>query len=280
MAKNDPRSRPGTQKRSKVEEARRRAASQSRRRWAVSIVAAVAGVAIVLGGVLSMTGTGDDPTETTSTTTTTEATSAELPQPPEGIALEAETPCPPAEGTERRVDRFVGPPPMCIDPAASYTATFRTSEGDFTAALDVATAPATVNNFVVLARYHYYDGVPFHRIVPGFVIQAGDGDGEPWGNNDSLGYTFADELPSSENPYPDHALAMANAGPDTNGSQFFVVLPGGGAQLAPTFSRFGQVVEGNDVVDAIGALGDPSSPDGTPREAVVIESIEITETPA
>ena len=88
---------------------------------------------------------------------------------------------------------------------------------------------------MVLARYHYYDGVPFHRVVPGFVIQAGDGDGDPWGNND-LGYEIDDELPADASAYTDYSLAMANSGPDTNGSQFFVVLPGGGAQLQALYS--------------------------------------------
>lgn len=131
----------------------------------------------------------------------------------------------------------------------------------------------SVNNFVVLSRYHYYDGVPFHRIVPGFVIQAGDGDGDPWGNND-LGYTIQDELPASSAEYTDYSLAMANSGPNTNGSQFFVVLPGGGKQLQPAYSLFGQVTEGQDVVDAIGKLGDAQQ---KPTEAVVIKSVKITE---
>lgn len=246
-------------------------------------IAAVVVVILVRVGVLASSGSADDPVRTDTSESTTEPSPdssgrADLPEPAEGIALATETPCPPPEGSERRVDRFTGPPPMCIDPAASYTATFHTSEGDFTARLDAASAPETVNNFVVLARYRYYDGVPFHRVVPDFVIQAGDGDGEPWGNNDSLGYTFADELPSGDDPYPDHSLAMANAGPDTNGSQFFVVLPGGGARLAPSFSRFGQVVEGTDVVDTIAGYGIEGSRDGRPSKAVVIESVEITET--
>jgi cyclophilin family peptidyl-prolyl cis-trans isomerase len=185
------------------------------------------------------------------------------------------TECPPAEGTVDRADKFSGPPPMCIDAAANtYAATFKTNEGDFTAELDADEAPNTVNNFVVLARERYYDGVPFHRIVPGFVIQAGDGDGEPWGNND-LGYEFEDELPDSSDAYTEYSLAMANSGPNTNGSQFFVVLPGGGAQLQPLYSHFGQVTDGQDVVDAIGALG----PDDQATTGAVINTVEITETP-
>lgn len=261
---------------SRVDSARKRAAAQSRRRRTVSVVAAVAGVGIILSGILSMTLTGgskDSGSDGSSTTTTQAATAAKLPRPDRGVTLDQPTPCPPAEGSARRVEVFSGPPPTCIDPAAAYTATFDTTAGSFTATLDAATAPVTVNNFVVLARYHYYDGVPFHRIVPDFVIQAGDGDGEPWGNND-LGYTIPDELPSSAAAYTDYSLAMANAGPDTNGSQFFVVLPGGGAQLQPNYTKFGQVTEGTQVVDEIGSLGNDQQ---EPTKAVVIKRVTIDE---
>jgi len=268
---------------SKLQEATIRAKQSSRRRRATTAVGVVAGLAIIFSGVWVFIGSGNDSNDDASTTTTTEAGSStttaadavELPRPTEGITLTEDTPCPPAEGTAKRVEKFAGPPPTCIDPEATYTATFSTTKGDFTATLDSKRAPVSVNNFVVLARYHFYDGVPFHRIVPGFVIQAGDGDGDPWGNND-LGYTIADELPSSSAEYVDHSLAMANSGPNTNGSQFFVVLPGGGAQLQPSYSLFGQVTEGNEVVDAIGELGDDQQ---KPTEAVVITSVKITETP-
>lgn len=186
------------------------------------------------------------------------------------------TPCPPTDGSAERVQMFTGPPEFCIDPATTdYTATVATTAGSFTAQLDPEAAPETVNNFVVLSRYRYYNGVPFHRIIPGFVIQGGDGDGEPYGNND-LGYTIDDELPGSADVYTDYSLAMANAGPDTNGSQFFVVLPGGGTQLTPAYSYFGEVTEGRDVVDTIGALG---GDDGVPTDEVLIETVEITESP-
>lgn len=200
--------------------------------------------------------------------------SASLPAPPAGLTLTEATTCPPRDGSPERVSRFAGPPPQCIEPDAKYSAVFDTTEGDFTIALETSVAPDTVNNFVVLARYRYYDGVPFHRIVPDFVIQAGDGDGEPWGNND-IGYQIGDELPVDPSAYVDYSVAMANAGPDTNGSQFFVVLPGGGAQLQPLYSILGRVTEGFDTVDAIGEL---ASADGqTPLRAVVINSVEIRE---
>jgi cyclophilin family peptidyl-prolyl cis-trans isomerase len=273
--------------RDRLAEARQQMESQARRRRLMTIIGGVLGLAIVIGVVVVLTsGGGDDETAdaTTSTstpttsvgdgsTTTVDAGAAELPAPPPGATLTAPTECPPAEGATERVQVFQGPPPECIDPDASYTATFDTTEGSFTAQLDAKAAPETVNNFVVLSRYRYYDGVPFHRVVPGFVIQAGDGDGAPWGNND-LGYEFGDELPDSSDAYTDYSLAMANAGPDTNGSQFFVVLPGGGQQLQPLYSFFGQVTEGQEVVDAIGALGTATQ---EPSKAVVINSITITE---
>ncbi len=267
---------------SKLQEATVRARQSSRRRRLVTVIGVLLGVGIIVAGVWILTGSGDDDTAEGSTTTTTAgdsttttaADAAELPRPPEGITLTEKTPCPPAAGTEKRVERFAGPPPTCIDPDASYTATFSTTKGDFTATLDSKKAPVSVNNFVVLSRYHFYDGVPFHRIVPGFVIQAGDGDGDPWGNND-LGYSIHDELPASSAEYVDYSLAMANSGPNTNGSQFFVVLPGGGAQLQPNYSWFGQVTQGQDVVAAIGALGNAEQ---KPTEAVVINSVRIDET--
>ncbi|MHB1139962.1 MAG: peptidylprolyl isomerase [Microthrixaceae bacterium] len=257
----------------------------ARRRRLLTIAGAVLAIVIVIGAIVVLTGGDDQEAADGTSTTLTDASStsvpaggpADLPAPPAGATLTAATECPPADGSAERVQVFSGPPPMCIDTAASYTATFQTSLGDVTATLDAEAAPNTVNNFVVLSRYHYYDGVPFHRVVPGFVIQAGDGDGEPWGNND-LGYEIGDELPSDATAYTDYSLAMANAGPDTNGSQFFVVLPGGGAQLQALYSSFGQVTEGQDVVDAIGALGGAGDPQGRPSEAVLIESITITET--
>lgn len=262
--------------------------SKARTRKTLTILGAVLAVAVVIGAVVLLTGKNSDESASTKTTETTIASdstssttvagdpsqaAADLPEPPTGATLTDPTTCPPADGSAERVQVFAGPPPDCLKKGANYTATFDTTEGSFTAELDSAAAPKTVNNFVVLSRYHYYDGVPFHRIVAGFVIQAGDGDGAPWGNND-LGYEFEDELPKSSDAYADYSLAMANAGPATNGSQFFVVLPGGGKQLQPLYSFFGQVTEGQAVVDQIGAL---STPTQEPSKAVLINSVTINE---
>ena len=178
--------------------------------------------------------------------------------------------CPAADGSSPKKQRFDAPPPMCIDPSRTYGATIVTSHGTMTVALDAGAAPKTVNNFVFLARYHYYDGVGFHRIIPGFMIQGGDPEGTGRGGP---GYRFADELPKPGR-YEVGSLAMANAGPDTNGSQFFIVSGPSGVGLPPNYSLFGKVVAGLDVVAAIEAQGSPS---GAPKEKVVIESVTITE---
>ena len=181
------------------------------------------------------------------------------------------TDCPPADGSAAKKQRFDAPPPMCIDPSKRYTAVMKTSKGDMTIALDPGAAPKTVNNFVVLARYHYYDGIVFHRIIPGFVLQGGDPQGDGRGGP---GYRFEDELPAPGR-YELGSLAMANAGPDTNGSQFFVISGPDGVRLPPQYSLFGKVVAGLDVVATIDAIGTPGA--GKPKEPVTIESVTITE---
>src|SRR6187431_713980 len=158
---------------------------------------------------------------------------------------------------------------MCIDPEKSYTAEMVTSKGTMTIALDPSIAPNTVNNFVVLARYHYFDGIAFHRIIPGFVLQGGDPEGSGRGGP---GYRFEDELPQ-RGQYEIGSLAMANAGPNTNGSQFFIVSGRDGARLPPQYSLFGKVVKGLDVVEAIQNV--PTDRGDRPLEPVTIESVTI-----
>jgi peptidylprolyl isomerase len=181
------------------------------------------------------------------------------------------TECPAADGSSPKKQRFDSPPPMCIDASKRYTAEMTTSKGRMTIALDAIGAPKTVNNFVVLARYHYFDGVGFHRIIPGFMVQGGDPEGSGRGGP---GYRFEDELPKPGR-YEVGSVAMANAGPNTNGSQFFIVSGPSGVGLPPQYSLFGKVVKGLDVLAAIEAVGSPGA--GTPKEPVVIESVTITE---
>jgi cyclophilin family peptidyl-prolyl cis-trans isomerase len=137
-------------------------------------------------------------------------------------------------------------PAIEIAPDAKFQATFATDKGDIVATLDAALAPVTVNHFVVQARNGFYDGLTFHRVVPGFVIQGGDPDGTGRGGP---GYKFADEPVRA--PYVLGALAMANAGPDTNGSQFFICIEDCQDKLQPLYNLFGNVTSGIEVAQAI-----------------------------
>ena len=186
------------------------------------------------------------------------------------------TECPPAEGAATQTQTFSDSFALCIDPAKTYTAVVKTNMGTYSAVLDAAKAPGTVNNFVSLARNKYFDGTKCHRAIPGFMIQCGDptatGSGGP-------GYKFADELPAS-GEYKIGSLAMANSGADTNGSQFFVISGDQGVSLPPNYTLFGQVTDGLDTtVVALDAAGndDPSSNGMPPLKEITIESITITE---
>src|SRR5579863_4568279 len=174
------------------------------------------------------------------------------------------------DGTSEKRQKFSSAPPMIIDTSKNYTATMVTSKGTLEIVLDALGAPNTVNSFVYLARWHYYDGIVFHRVIPGFVLQGGDPTGTGAGGP---GYKFNDELPKPGR-YELGSLAMANAGPHTNGSQFFVISGPDGMRLPPLYALFGKVVKGLDVVEAINNIGTSS---GKPREDVVIESVTITE---
>jgi cyclophilin family peptidyl-prolyl cis-trans isomerase len=165
---------------------------------------------------------------------------------------------------------FTSAQPMCIDVAKTYIATVETTKGTFEITFDAKRAPNTVNNFVTLARWKYFDGIGFHRVVPGFVIQGGDPEGTGGGGP---GYDFADELPQA-GEYKIGSLAMANAGPNTNGSQFFVITGEQGAGLPPSYSLFGEVTKGIETVTAIDALG---VGDGPPSEPVTMTKVTITD---
>ena len=177
---------------------------------------------------------------------------------------------PPFDGSAPKRQKFSSPPEMGIDPAKRYTATIDTSMGEMVVSLDPIKAPKTVNNFVFLALNHYYDGVIFHRVIKGFVLQGGDPEGSGRGGP---GYRFEDELPKA-GQYQIGSLAMANAGPNTNGSQFFVISGPDGVRLPPAYSLFGQVVKGLDVVEAIQSV--PTGGGDRPKTDVVINSVTIT----
>ena len=159
---------------------------------------------------------------------------------------------------------------MSIDPSKRYTASMETTLGTIVIALDPIAAPKTVNNFVFLSEQGYYDDVIFHRIINGFMCQGGDPEGSGRGGP---GYKFADELPKP-GKYQIGSLAMANAGPNTNGSQFFIVSGPNGCSLPPAYSLFGQVVKGLEVVEAMQNVATGSG--DRPKTDVVIKSVTIT----
>lgn len=178
-------------------------------------------------------------------------------------------PEPAAAGPPHR--HFPGPPAWSIDKTARYSAELITSMGTMTAALDPYSAPHAVNNFVALARQGFYDGLIFHRIIKGFMAQAGCPDGDGRGGP---GYTFDDELPKPGR-YEMGSLAMANSGPNTNGSQFFIVSGPRGMKLPPKYSLFGKIVRGMEVLEALQAV--PTGPADLPQDPPVILSVTILE---
>jgi cyclophilin family peptidyl-prolyl cis-trans isomerase len=181
-------------------------------------------------------------------------------------------PFPALDGSAPKTQKFPEAPEMGIDPSKRYTATMETTLGTIVIALDAINAPRTVNNFVYLAGYHYYDGIIFHRIINGFMCQGGDPTGTGTGGP---GYRFGDECPKSAAAYQLGAVAMANSGKDTNGSQFFIVSsPNGPNQLQNLYSHFGQVVKGLDVVDAMQKV--QTARGDRPIDDVVINSVTIT----
>nr|WP_245855868.1 peptidylprolyl isomerase [Paenibacillus rigui] len=168
---------------------------------------------------------------------------------------------------------------MSIDASKSYRALVKTNKGQFTIELYANTAPVTVNNFVFLAKEGFYNDIIFHRIIKTFMIQTGDPTGTGRGGP---GYAFKDEL-SSEHTYEPGIVAMANAGPNTNGSQFFICTGEDSKHLnqMPNYTIFGKVIDGMDTVVRIAdtkvekdkKTGEASSP----AEKVIIESISIAE---
>ena len=157
---------------------------------------------------------------------------------------------------------MASPPAYEIDDNATYEVTIATDKGDIVMELDPRLAPNTVNNFVGLARQGFYDNVTFHRVVPGFVIQGGDPEGSGRGGP---GYRFDDEPVQGE--YTLGAVAMANAGPNTNGSQFFICIDDCTRKLDRAYNLFGYVTSGSDVTQNI-------------RQGDVMRSVTVMEKPA
>jgi peptidyl-prolyl cis-trans isomerase B (cyclophilin B) len=224
-------------------------------------------IALLSAAVLAVAGCGGDDSEPAANDAASQR--AELPAEPQGSCKDIEQPPPRDGGDQQR-------PKQRLDPKKTYEVVLQTSCGDFTVELDQKTAPNAAASFAQLARNGFFDDTIFHRIVPGFVIQGGDptasGSGGP-------GYSTRDRVPGNA-AYDPGVVAMAKAGNEpagTAGSQFFVVT-GEGTGLTPDYALLGRVTDGMDVVQAIGALGNPASGGtGTPLQSIAIEKATVDE---
>ncbi len=264
----------------RLEEMARQVTKTKRKRnvtkWGVGLVLAV--LAVILIAVLTG-GNGKKDAAVVPTTVAGATTTAALPVTVPGATLTADTPCPAADGSSPRTVVFAKEPPTCIDATKTYTAVVVTNKGPYTIALDAKNAPKTVNNFVVLARYHYFDNTLCHRIITGFMAQCGDPSGTGSGDGGKYpGYNFADENQPTSNKFVAGQVAMANAGKDTNGSQFFTLF-GPYTASQGNYNLFGTVTDGADsTLKALEAAADPAATSGVPtKEPVVITSVAITE---
>ena len=248
-----------------------RRAAERRRRRRQRLVAGGLGLLLVLAlvGGLTIVFLGDDePTRARSTPAPTpSATPTEEEGPLSKCGYKSETGPVGSTGP-------VPPPELVIDASKDIRAVVTTSMGAFTVEFFPKEAPCAVNSFVYLAGRKFFHGLTFHRIVKGFVIQGGDPAGTGQGGP---GYSFNDEL-DNDLKYEVGTLAMANSGPNTNGSQFFVVAGSEGTRLPKSYTIFGRVVEGLDVVERINSVPTKggSGPDAeAPRQKVLIERVKI-----
>ncbi len=274
MVNTDKRQRHKEGHRSRVYEARLAAARRRRNRRLARVAALVVVVAGLVAGALVLRGRDDDQRVAAGSTSSTSAPGSTLPAlrtPPGGKTLTGATPCPRANSP--RTTKFAKAPPMCIDAAKAYSAEVVTSEGTMSVALDAKAAPITVNNFVVLARYHYFDDVPFHRIIPGFVAQTGS-TGRPDFDTGGPGYMLPDEKPAGALEVGSLAMARSQAG--VSGGQFFFITGPQGAALPAEYPRFGKVTKGLDVLGRIAKAGTASEA-GEPTKVITVERITITE---
>ncbi|MEI7755903.1 MAG: peptidylprolyl isomerase [bacterium] len=267
----------GTDKRTRKKENRRQrldqlAKTDQKRKVRKNIIRALTVVGVIVGVVVIIRvsgGTAGDSSAPTDTKAVIDLGEDTIAPSLEGREITGETPCPEADMSETRVSKFEKAPPMCLEDGKTYTAIVLTNKGEFSIILDPIKAPIATNNFVVLARYKYFDDTKCHRAITDFVVQCGDptatGTGGP-------GYTFADELPA-KGEYKIGSIAMANSGPNTNGSQFFIITGQNGATLNPDYTLFGQVTEGLD--QTIPALNAASNPDPAANGVPPIEDLII-----
>ena len=247
------------------------AKQKKRRRQIRNGVLVVVAAGVIVGIAFAVSG-GSNGSKSTATTTTVAGKSADakLQAQADAVAVKAGCPASPTTPTAAAAQKYTAAPPMTIDTSKAYTATITTTTGTFTIALDAKAAPVTVNNFVFLADKGYFDCGSFFRVIKGQVVQTGNPAQTNTGKEP--GYTIPDELPAkAANPaqqYPAGTVAMANTGsPNTGGSQFFIVTGPQYESLPNTYSTFGSIASGMNVVDTISEQGSAGGipPDVTQR---------------
>jgi peptidyl-prolyl cis-trans isomerase B (cyclophilin B) len=267
------------------DEAQRRQASRRQRRRQIIAVGAVVLVLLLVGATILAAANSSDTTSTASTTTTADPSSTTVadgptvttPAGPAGASITGPTPCPAADGSSPRTTQFAQTPPTCIDLTQTYDAVMDTSEGSFTFLLNSKLAPRSVNNFVVLARYHYYDGTTVSSITTDTVMQGGavtNANGQP-----GPGYTLPAEYQQSGNTVGvvitlgTLALAPISATDDSVGGQFLVTLGDKGANLPGTTSVIGlMLADPGNTAHQINQYGTQA---GGPTKVVTIKSVTI-----
>ena len=286
------------QKQAVIQKSRKRRRN-TRRGIGLGVVAAlIVLIVFLVNGSSAKSTKGKTPPTTIASATTTTATTSTFPTPTtQPLTTTAVVPtCPPATGSTKRVVLFTAAPPSCIPATSVWDATFKTSFGTIVEQMPAAASYAAVNNFVFLARYHYFDDTDFFRVLKGFVVQGGsvtDADtngatGEPGKMEYGYpGYEFTGntppascaKTPTGPGCYKPGDLAMANSGaPSSNKSEFFFVLPGGQKELSPSYTLFGHLVSGMSVLDRIGSYGAANTETSTGVPTLTVYLLKVTVT--
>jgi peptidyl-prolyl cis-trans isomerase B (cyclophilin B) len=274
------------ERRAQRELAQQRAAQKAdRRRRTIAIAACGLVLLAVAGTVIAAASSSSDKKTPTATTTTTlpgdQTSTTTIPGPTvstpaaaPGATLTGATPCPAEDGTSPRTTQFAGPPPTCSDPNVVYDAVIKTSVGDIKVLLNSKLAPAAVNNFIVLARYHYYDGAPLTQIISQTTMLVGAD--SPSGNPPAMpGYTLPGEHTTQGTIFPVGTLLMQKvpgAGNDSYAGNFMLALGEKAADLPPDITNFGLTLDGTTTLNAIDKAGTEA---GGPTQLITITSVSI-----